>query len=107
MTARQSAQEGPYRTAPLHPATLGQLDAVEPALWPILPELGYHGIFLKPGATYHRQPCPVCPPPEQRISRNGRPMIGSKEKPLRVRITSATTATIHCPKCKLHKEIEA
>jgi predicted RNA-binding Zn-ribbon protein involved in translation (DUF1610 family) len=95
--ARQSAQEGPYRTAPLHPATLVQLDAVEPALWPILPELGYHGIFPKPGAIYHRQPCPHCSPWR----------VKSDEKCLVVMIDRKTSAWVVCHHCGFQERIHA
>ncbi len=92
-TARQSAQEWPYSPAPLHPATQGQLDAVGAAFWPILPELGYHGIFPKPGATYHRQPCPKCSPWRDKTT----------EPCLVVQVISATEADVICHHC-LHQE---
>jgi hypothetical protein len=92
-TASQSAQEWPYSPAPLHPATQGRNDALAPAFWPILPELGYHGIFPKPGATYHRQPCLKCSPWRTK----------SDEPCLVVKIISATQADVICHHC-LHQE---
>jgi hypothetical protein len=92
-SGHQSAQEGPHSPAPLHPATQGQLDAVAPAFWPIMVELGYHGIFPQPAATYHRQPCPTCSPWREK----------SDEPCLVVRIISATQADVICHHC-LHQE---
>ena len=91
--ARQSAQEGPHSPAPPPMPSLGQLDAVASAFWPITVERGYHGIFPKPGAIYHRQPCPNCSPWRAK----------SDDPCLVVRIISATQADVICHHC-LHQE---
>ena len=92
-SARHSPQEGPHSPAPLPSPSCWQHDAVAPAFWPILPELGYHGIFPQPGAIYHRQPCPTCSPWRAK----------SDEPCLVVRIISATQADVFCHHC-LHQE---
>ncbi len=92
-SARQSAQEGPHSPAPIHPATQGQLDAVAPAFWPVVAELGYRGIFVQLGAIRSRQTCPECSPTRRK----------STQRCLRVELTSPTTARVkckHCPYCE-------
>lgn len=96
-TARQSAQEGPYSPAPLHPATQGRNDALAPALWPILPELGYIGIYPAPGATYHRQTCPTC----------SAWRVKSDERCLVVEISSPNSAAVECHHCGHQERITA
>jgi hypothetical protein len=93
MPSHSIAQEGPYAPEPLPMPRNGQLDAVGAAFWPIMVELGYHGIFPAPGATYHRQPCPTCSPWRAK----------SDEPCLVVRIISATQADVICHHC-LHQE---
>lgn len=96
-TARQSAQEGPYRPAPPPSPSYGQLDAVGAAFWPITAELGYHGIFLTGAATRSRHTCPECGPTRRK----------STERCLRVEITSPTTATVNCKHCPYCERITA
>jgi phosphatidylethanolamine-binding protein (PEBP) family uncharacterized protein len=96
-SARQSAQEWPYSPAPLHPATQGRNDALAPAFWPILPELGYHGIYPPPGATYHRQTCPIC----------SAWRVKSDEPCLVVRIISPNSAAVECHHCGHQERITA
>ena len=88
-TARQSAQEGPYSPAPLRRHSWTHRSPVSPAFWPILPELGYIGIYPTPGATYHRQPCPTCSPWR----------VKSDEPCLVVRIISPNSAAVECHHC--------
>lgn len=96
-TAPQIAQERPYATPPLPMSRYGQHDAVAPAFAPIIIELGYHGVHVPRGQTYHRQPCPHCSPWRQK----------SDEPCLVARIISDTEADVICHHCGLSERIAA
>ncbi len=60
---------------------------------PITRELTWHGITLPPGATYHRQTCPICSAWRDKTT----------EPCLVVEVISATQADVICHHC-LHQE---
>lgn len=96
-SAPHSALQGPCTPAPLPATGWTPSDAVAPAFWPILPELGWHGINVPVGATYHRQPCPTC----------SAWRVKSTEPCLVVRIISPNEAEVQCHHCEHQERIAA
>ena len=96
-TARHSPQEGPHSPAPLCRHSWAHRSHVAPAFWPILPELGYIGIYPTPGATYHRQTCPIC----------SAWRVKSDERCLVVEISSPNSADVICHHCGHQERITA